>query len=122
MKFEDDVRRLARARWNLPAGKGGSEFIDHQEIDSVCRTEEIVHLLMCTTERKVDKVRKDVAKLIKARESLQRQGETVKLWEVTEEEPTADQRRCARGAGVEILSLETVLAQRELEVCLRGVA
>jgi hypothetical protein len=111
MTFEDEVRRLARARWNLPSGNGGSEFIDHQEIDSVCRTEEVVHLLMCTIERRVDKVRKDVRKLIKARDWLQRQGETVKLWEITKEEPTADQRAQARPAGVEILSLETFQAR-----------
>src|SRR5207249_3810248 len=86
---------------------GGPEFIDRQEIDCVCRTEEVIHLLMCTTEHKADKVRKDVAKLVKARDTLQRQGETVKLWEVTKDEPNADQRACTRADRVEILSLES---------------
>jgi hypothetical protein len=107
MKFEDEVRRLARARWILSGLNGGSEFINHQEIDSVCRTEELTHLLMCTIERKLDKVREDVDKLLKARDFLQRQHETVKLWEITKHEPTADQRACARAAGVEILSIES---------------
>jgi hypothetical protein len=53
MTFVDEARRLARARWILVGGNGGSEFIDRQEIECVCGTDEIVHLLMCTTERKL---------------------------------------------------------------------
>lgn len=109
MKFEDEVRRLARARWNLSGVNGGPEFIDRQEIDCVCRTEEVTHLLMCTIERRVDKVRHDVAKLVAAGKSLQGKHETVKLWEITKEEPTADQRAYARPVGVEILSLDAFL-------------
>ena len=49
--FEEEVRSVARALWNLPPGGGGSEVIDGNEIDCVCRAEDVTHLVECTTER-----------------------------------------------------------------------
>ncbi len=36
MKFEDEVRRLARARWNLAGGNGGQEFINRNRSAGLC--------------------------------------------------------------------------------------
>lgn len=110
-ELEQEVRALARALWGLPAGGGGPELIDGHEIDCVCRTEELVHLVECTIERKLDKVTKDVNKLTVAKRSEERRGNTVKLWIVTEGEPTPQQRTAARNNGVTIISLDQFQAR-----------
>lgn len=103
-RFEEDVRSLARALWSLNVGEGGAEDIQGQEIDCVCRTEDVVHLVECTVERKLEKVQRDVNKLLHAKRVEEKRGHTVKLWIVTKEEPTPDQRQAARPEGVTILS------------------
>lgn len=102
--FEEDVRGLARARWNLPPGEGGSVNINGQEVDIRCDTEDVTHLIMCTVSRRIDKIRTDVEKLGKAARFLQGQGVTTKTWIITQEEPTADQREIAKKAHVQALS------------------
>ena len=76
-----------------------------QEIDCVAATEEVTHLVMCTVSRKLDKFRHDVDKLTKAGRFLAQHGDTVKLWEVTLDEPTADQRELAKKHAVTALSI-----------------
>ena len=78
-EFEQEVRRVARALWNLAPGEGASELINNDEIDCVCRTEELVHLIECTTDRGMQKFRNQVLKLAAAKRGLERKGETVKL-------------------------------------------
>ncbi len=104
--LENQVRGVARALWAIPPGEGGSEVIDGQEIDCVCRTEDLVHLLECTLERSLEKVTKDINKLLHAKRSEERRGNTVKLWIVTGQEPTPQQRTAAKKDGVTILSLD----------------
>lgn len=106
-EFEESVRRIARALWCSLGDRGGAEYVDKDnEIDIVCRTEEVTHLVECTTERTLEKVRKQVDKLTRASSYLQKHGCTVKTWIVTKEEGTPDQRKVARQAGVEIISME----------------
>ena len=111
-EFERAVRRLARARWNLPYGDGAAEFINQDEIDCVCRTEDVTHLIECTTERRLEKFRTQINKLEIARRRLEERGEIVVLWIVTKHEPTPEQRTQARGARIRALSLEEF--QRQL--------
>ena len=54
----------------------------------------------------MEKVRKQVLKLTLAKAALEKKGETVKLWIVTKEEPTAQQRSMARESGITALSLK----------------
>jgi hypothetical protein len=103
--FEQQVRSLARAKWSLPPGAGGARLISGQEIDIVCETEDVTHLIMCTIERKTQKVKSDVEKLGKAARFLQSQGILARQWEITREEPTADQREIARSASVTLHSI-----------------
>ena len=105
-KFEDNVRTIARSLWYLAPGQGAAEFIGAEEIDCVCRTEDLVHLVECTQLRTMDKYRQQVTKLVTAKRHLERQGETVKLWIVTEQEPTPDQRKAARADNITGLSLQ----------------
>ena len=105
-EFEREVRTVARALWNLQPGEGAAEFINNDEIDCVCRTEELIHLIECTTDRGMMKVREQVSKLISAKRELEKQGETVKLRIVTLEEPTPHHRSHARGSGIIALSIQ----------------
>ena len=111
-EFERAVRQLARARWNLPYGDGAAEFINQDEIDCVCRTEDVTHLIECTTERRLEKFRTQINKLEIARRRLEERGETVALWIVTKHDPTPEQRTQAKGARIRALSLEEF--QRQL--------
>ena len=104
-EFEHAVRTVARALWNLAPGEGAAERINNDEIDCVCRTEELVHLIECTTERGMEKFRLQISKLQSAKRYLENNGHTVKLRTVTLHEPTSDQRSHARGLGVTALSL-----------------
>ena len=105
-EFEGEVRSVARALWSLPPGEGAAEFINNDEIDCVCRTEELIQLIECTTDRGMDKFRKQVTKLHSAKRQLEKSGHTVKLRIVTLEEPTAVQRSHARGKGIIALSIQ----------------
>ena len=62
--FEDEVRGVARALWELRSAEGGSELINNDEIDCVCRTEDLVHLIECTVDRRMEKFRTQVTKLV----------------------------------------------------------
>ena len=104
--FEQEVRSVARALWNLPTGDGSADRINNDEIDCVCHTEDVVHIIECTTDRKMDKFRTQVTKLTNAKSYLERNGATVKPWIVTKEEPTPDQRSHARGLGITTHSLQ----------------
>jgi hypothetical protein len=104
--FEEDVRNVARARWHLEEGEGSAEVIDGLEIDCVCRTEDVVHLIECTIERKQQKVIDQINRLVRAKRAEEKNGNTVKLWIITKEEPTPDQRTPARKEGITIMSLE----------------
>ena len=103
--FEQEVREVARALWDLPPGEGASEFINNDEIDCVCRTEELIHLIECTTDGTMKKFRQQVTKLIGAKRHLERSGETVKMRIVTREDPSPQQRSSARSEGITALSI-----------------
>ena len=105
-EFEQEVRRVARALWHLAPGEGASEFINNDEIDCVCRTEELIHLIECTTDRGMQKFRTQISKLASAKWALERRGATVKLRIVTLDEPTPMQRSHARGSGITALSYQ----------------
>ena len=104
--FEQSVRDVARALWGLRDGEGASEFINGDEIDCVCRTEDVTHLIESTTDMRMDKFRRQVNKLILAKSYLEKRGETVRLWSVTNNEPTTAQRTTARGHGITALSFK----------------
>ena len=105
-QFEREVRSIARALWNLPPGEGAAENVNNDEIDCICRTEDLVHLIECTTERTMGKFRTQTNKLGSAKQYLERNGNTVKLWIVTANDPTAEQRSNARGLGITALSIQ----------------
>ena len=61
-EFEREVRGVARALWNLSPGEGAAEFINNEEIDCVCRTEELIHLIECSTDGRMEKYRQQVTR------------------------------------------------------------
>ena len=94
--FENEVLRIARARWPS-AAFSGTRIIDGREVDGVFETEECVHVIEATTSRKRDKAKDDIEKLTKSLDRLQATSGTraVRGWFITRDEPTADQRRVA---------------------------
>lgn len=104
-EFEEEVRQLARCIWNLPSGGGASDFINGEEIDCICRTEDVIHLVECTTEKKLAKIQDDTKSLLKVKQYLERAGNTVRPWIITFHEPTPDQQAYARANKVTVLSV-----------------
>src|SRR4051794_28383165 len=95
--FEDEVRRVARQLWP-GAGLGGAAVVDGRERDGIFETEDVLHLIECTTSRTMEKATSDSEKLAKLARKLGPKDFTkaVKCWFVTREEPTADQRATVR--------------------------
>lgn len=103
--FEDQVREVARALWSISPGDGGAERIDGNEIDCVCRTEDVVHLVECTIDRSQEKVIKQINKLIAAIRAEEKRGNFCRGWIVTLYEPTPDQRTVAKKDRIAVLAL-----------------
>jgi hypothetical protein len=95
--FEQEVLRIARYRWPS-AENSGNEMIDGKERDGIFITEEIVHLVECTTSREKAKAEKDLTKLgeLYNKYKVSHSDRAVKCWFVTKHEPTADQRGCVK--------------------------
>ena len=89
--FEDEVRRIARSLWPS-ASSGGAIIEDNRERDGVFETEEIVHLIECTTSTRKDKAMQDAKKLALQISRRKSSSKLVKGYFVTLHEPTADQR------------------------------
>lgn len=91
--FEDEVRRVARALWP-DAQFGGSVIMEGRERDAVFITDEVIHVVECTTERKMNKAANDAGKIADLIPKLRTKypDKFVKGWFVTLHEPTADQR------------------------------
>lgn len=92
--FENEVRRIARAKWPS-AAFSGAQMLDGRERDGVFETEESVNYLEATVSSGSGKAKEDTRKLFKAIADHNRKG-TLKVaigWFVTKNEPTADQRK-----------------------------
>ena len=91
--FEDNVRDIARLLWPSTTFSGSAKE-DGRERDGVFVTEEMVHLIECTTSRRKDKAEQDTKKLESLCRTMQRRFPTkgVKGYFITFEEPTAEQR------------------------------
>lgn len=109
-EFEEEVRRVARARWDADPGQGGATIVDGRERDCIFEQEDVTHYIECTTLRTVAKVAGDAEKMYKYREEREKSGRLVKLWFITKDEPTPHQRKIceatAERKGIEILSLK----------------
>ena len=96
-QYEHDVIRIARALWPT-AEVGGSIVVDGRERDGLFVTEEVVHIVECTTRRDKQKAVEDIEKSIKLGRSLRVTYPThsVQCWFVTAQEPTPDQQAIAK--------------------------
>lgn len=98
--FENEVRRIARARWPQ-AQFDGAVMKDGKERDGVFETDDVVHYVEATTSRRADKAKDDTRKIFGAMAEQQRSGSMKGAigWFVTKEEPTADQRAEVKSYG-----------------------
>ena len=112
--FEDEVRRIARLLW--PAAEyDGAKKEGGRERDGVFETDELICLIECTTSKKKEKAEYDAKKLAKLKSDLEKKvkGKAVKAFFITQEEPTADQRKVVQDqrAGIFALSYDQFRAQ-----------
>ena len=95
--FEDEVRRIARARWPQ-AEYGGAANIGGRERDGIFETDDVVHYVEATTSRREEKAKDDTKKIFSLMLAQQKAGSMKGGvgWFVTQTEPTADQREAVR--------------------------
>ncbi len=98
--FENDVREIARHLWPSAAFYGSTKE-GGRERDGVFITDEMVHLIECTTSRRKDKAVQDTQKLEALAKTMQRRYPTkgIKGYFITFDEPTAEQRDTVRTFG-----------------------
>src|SRR5688572_16451903 len=96
-QFEDEVRRIARAKWP-GAAFAGAAIVRGRERDGIFETDEVIHYVEATTSRRADKVSDDTKKLFSLIANQLRTGSMKGAvgWIVTRDEPSADQRTEAR--------------------------
>lgn len=99
-EFEDEVRRIARAKWPS-AAFAGAVMTRGRERDGIFETDEVIHYVEATTSRRADKVRDDTKKIFSLITAQLRGGSMKGAvgWIVTRDEPTADQRTEAQTNG-----------------------
>lgn len=110
MSFEADVRRVAEAVWNLPAGACQPMHYENdpviRELDGIARLRDVTHLLMITTSTKLEKAKSDVKKL-NAAESIERpKSPAVSKWLITQSQLDAQHIEHARKFNVNVLTFE----------------
>lgn len=100
--FENEVRRIARAKW--PSARySGAVMLDGRERDGIFEADESINYVEATVSGGTRKARDDTRKMFRAIADHNRTG-SLKVaigWFVTKSEPTADQRKevqeCGRG-------------------------
>ena len=98
--FEDEVRRIARARWPQ-AEYDGSAMVNGRERDGIFETDDVIHYVEATRSRREDKAKDDTKKIFSLMVEQQRKGSMRGAvgWFVTQDEPTADQREVVKQYG-----------------------
>lgn len=104
-EFENEVRTIARALWPAPPGDGAARVIDGRERDCIFELEDITHYLEVTANNSLEKVRHDVQKMVQYRDTQTKRGRPVKLWIITQFEPSPHQLEHCRNNGVQIMAL-----------------
>lgn len=98
--FEDEVRRIARAKW--PSARySGAQMLDGRERDGVFDAEESINFVEATVSAGTGKAKDDARKIFKAISEHNRSGalKGAMGWFVTRDEPTADQRKIIQEIG-----------------------
>jgi hypothetical protein len=104
-KFENKVREIARILWNVNEGEGAAQIIDGRERDCIFNSGDLINYIECTISNKKEKITYDAKKMVDYRKKMSEKNIPVKLWIITQSEPTADQRSAAKEYKIEILSL-----------------
>lgn len=102
--FENTVRNIARNLWPT-ARYSGATIISDKERDGVFETEECIHLLEATADRKRDKAQKDAEKLVELykKKKNEQKDRAILCWLITRHEPTAEQRDVVKGIEKKII-------------------
>lgn len=111
--FEDDVRRVLEAVYDLPAGAcHAHRYPNGKEVDGRVEVDGTVHLLMATRSTREQKVKDDIGKLHRAKVIERQDGaDDIVLWMVMEQTPEGDQSARARDNRVRLRSLDQLRSQ-----------
>ncbi len=92
--FENEVRRVARAKWPS-AQYSGSAILDGKERDGIFETEEAVYFIEATVSKGKEKAKNDTKKIFRSicDHNSKKSLKGAIGWFITKEEPTADQRK-----------------------------
>jgi hypothetical protein len=91
--FENEVRRIARARWPQ-AEFDGAAMVNGRERDGIFETDDVIHYIEATRSRREEKAKDDTKKMLGLMVEQQRNNSMKGAigWFITQDEPTADQR------------------------------
>jgi hypothetical protein len=110
MEFEAEVRRVAEAVWRLEPGECQPAWYRDdpvlRELDGIARLRDITHLLMATTQTKLDKAISDIEKLNAAATKEERRGFPAEKWLITRTVLNAEHLEHGRKNRVKVLTLE----------------
>lgn len=110
MAFEDEVRRVAEAIWQLEPGhcqpRHYSDDPVVREIDGMARLRDVTHLMMVTVSTKLEKVKADVRKLQAAARLEAKRGLPTRLWLITRDQLDAQHISYAQENSVTVLTLD----------------
>lgn len=110
MTFEDNVRQIAEAVWNMEPGSCQPMHYPNdpvvREIDGIARLRDVTHLLMVTTSTRLDKVKGDCRKL-KSAEAIERNtAPAISKWLITQKQLDAEHVEYARKQNVKAITLK----------------
>jgi hypothetical protein len=112
-EFESNIRRVARAMWP-DAEDGGAELVDGREVDGLFHTAEVVHMVEASMSRKVEKAKEVGPKLQRHLKKHRASGGLfAKAWFVTNDDPTAEQKKVLRDfdPSIQVLSFDQFRAK-----------
>ena len=110
MNFEEEVRWVAEAVWDMESGACQPQHYAPgtvvRELDGIARLRDVTHLLMATASTKLDKVKSDVKKLKAAETHERKTAVAISKWIITQHQLNAQHIDFAKKNNVTILTLE----------------
>lgn len=110
MRFEEEVRWIAEAVWQLEPGDCQPNHYPSdpvvRELDGIARLRDVTHLIMVTTSTRLEKVKSDVKKLNAAEVIERKSAPAVCKWLITQRQLDSQHIFHAKRNNVTVLTLE----------------
>ena len=110
LKFEDEVRRVAEAIWDLEPGACQPRHYTNDptitELDGYAPLQDVTHLLMITMRRDLEKIKDDVKKLLAAERHEKSNGKPCSMWIITKDQLDAQHITYAKKNNVKVVTFK----------------